>query len=116
MTEEKHDLIERRARALARECQRILNYQDEADEIAAAGFRWAFLLLRRPKKYLEEFHHSDLRIDQSLLEEALWLHGDAVPGPRSLLPEELTILSEHNSEATMFMRQRSNTISLVQSQ
>ena len=108
------DLIEQRARTIGRICERILNFHDETDEVASMGFRWSYLILRRPKRYLEAFQTSDLRIDQSLLEDALWTHGDEVPGPNGLLAEELAILNEHNNEAAAFMRSHSNTISLLQ--
>ena len=107
------ELIEKRAMQIAKACEYVLLHQDETDEAAGAGFRWGYLVLRRPRKYLEYFRDGDLRIDPNLLNEAFWHHGDNIDGPSSLLKEEFALLEEHNREATMYMKQQSNVISLV---
>lgn len=107
------DLIEKRARAIGRACEHILNYQNESDEIAGVGFRWAYLILRKPKKYLEAFRAGDLRIDPNQLNECYWLHQECVPGACTLLPEELEILRLHNNESTQWMQSNSQIISLT---
>jgi hypothetical protein len=108
------DLIEKRAKALGRVCERILNFQDETDEVAGVGFRWAYLLLRRPKKYLAAFREGELRIDPSLLNDAIWTFQDELEGPNGLLPEEKAILAEHNHQATQWVQSRSGVIGLTQ--
>ena len=103
-------LIEERARALARCCQHILNYENEACEISGVGFRWGYLLLRRPKSFLEAFKAGDLRINHILLQDAFWLHQESIPGSPGLMPEELVVLKKHNEEATQFMRALSGNL------
>jgi hypothetical protein len=107
-------LIEKRAKALGSICERILNFENEADEIAGTGFRWAYLLLRRPKKYLEAFYTGELRIDPSLLNDAMWTYQEELPGPNGMLPEESQLLKEHNEEAARWVQSRSGVIPLVQ--
>lgn len=107
------DLIEKRAKAIGSACQEILNYQNESDEIAGTGFRWAYLIIRKPKLYLEAFKHGDLRIDPSMLEEVFWLHQECLSGTCTLLPVEREILKVHNEESALWMRNGSNVISLT---
>ena len=107
------DLIEKRAKAIGRACEHILNYQNECDEIAGVGFRYAYLILRKPKKYLEAFKEGDLRIDPTQLSECLWLNQEIIPGTCALLPAELEILRLHNDESTKWMGSNSNVISLT---
>ncbi len=107
------DLIEKRAKAIGGACQEILNYHNEADEIAGVGFRWAYLIIRKPKLYLEAFKHGDLRINQTMLEECYWLHQEIFSGSCTLLPAEREILKLHNDESALFMRNNSNVISLT---
>ncbi len=116
MEQQTKDLIERRAHALARICERILNFEDETDEVAGAGFRWAYLILRRPRKYLEAFQAGDLRIDPSLLTDAIWHFQEQLPGPNGLLPEEREILKQHNDESARWMQSRPGVISLTKTQ
>lgn len=108
----KRELIENRARALGRVCEYLLN-QNECDEIAGVGFRWAYLILRKPKRYLETFKNSDLRIDLTQLEECFWINQEAIPGTCAILPEELEILKLHNSESLIWMQVNQNVISLT---
>lgn len=107
------ELIERRAKAIGRACEQILNFQNECDEIAGVGFRYAYLILRKPKKYLEAFKEGDLRIDPTQLEECLWLHQESLPGACVLLPAERAILKLHNEESSKWMQANSNLISLT---
>ena len=109
------ELIERRAKAIGRACEHVLNYQNECDEIAGVGFRYAYLILRKPKKYLEAFKEGDLRIDPTQLEECLWLNQEVLPGTCALLPAELELLRLHNEESSKWMRENtsSNVISLT---
>jgi len=107
------DLIEKRAKALGYACERILNYHNESDEIAGVGFRWAYLILRKPKKYLEAFRSGDLRIDPIQLEECFWINQECISGTCVLLPAELEILKLHNEESAKWMRNSSNVISLT---
>lgn len=109
----KRETIENRARAIGRACEHILNYQNESDEIAGVGFRWAYLILRKPKRYLDTFRTGDLRIDESMLLEVFWLHQETIPGACTLLPEELEILKLHNEESTKWMQANQNIISLT---
>jgi hypothetical protein len=109
----KRETIENRARAIGRACEYILNYQNESDEIAGVGFRWAYLILRKPKRYLDTFHSGDLRIDQTMLEECFWLHQETLPGTCAILPEEIEILRLHNNESVKWMQENQNVISLT---
>ena len=107
------DLVEKRAKAIGRACEHILNYQNESDELAGVGFRWAYLVLRKPKKFLEAFRNGDLRIDPSQLEECFWLNQECLSGTCALLPAELEILKLHNDESAKWMSSNSNVISLT---
>lgn len=106
-------LIERRALQLAKICEHILLHDDSADEIAAAGFRWGYLITRKPKRYLEEFRHGNLLIDPHALKNAFWHHQEYVEGASRLMTEEEQILSEFNNEATAWMNNHPRTINLV---
>lgn len=110
-------LIERRALQLARICERILlSANDSADEIAVNGFKWGFLILRKPKRYLEEFKHGSLLIDPQALQGAFWYHQDQIEGHEGMMAEEEMILSELNEEASVWMKENPRTISLVPDQ
>lgn len=108
-------LIERRALQLAKACEQAL-LQEDADDIAAAGFRWGYLILRKPKRYLEEFRHGTLLIDPDALRDAFWFNQEVVEGPAGLMPEEELILKEFNDEATAWMKSNQKVISLVRSE
>lgn len=107
------ELVERRAKVIGRACEHVLNYQNECDEIAGVGFRYAYLILRKPKKYLEAFKEGELRIEPSQLEECFWLNQEALPGTCALLPAEIEILTLHNAESSKWMQANSNLISLT---
>ncbi len=106
-------LIERRALQLAKICEHILLNDNEADDFAGAGFRWGYLILRRPHKYLSNFKDGDLRIDPNTLNEAFWYFDEHIEGPNGLMPEEQLILVNHNEESTNWMRTQSNVITLA---
>ncbi|MBX2989138.1 MAG: hypothetical protein KF802_14705 [Bdellovibrionaceae bacterium] len=108
-------LIERRALQLAKVCERLL-LEQEADDIAAAGFRWGYLILRKPKRYLEEFRHGTLLIDPDALRDSFWFNQEVIEGPAGLMPEEELILKEFNDEATAWMKNNSKVISLVRTE
>lgn len=108
-------LIERRALQLAKACEQVL-LEEEADNIAAAGFRWGYLVLRKQKAYLREFRHGTLLIDPQALMDAFWFNQEGVEGPAGLMPEEELILKEFNDEATAWMKNNQKVISLVRTQ
>lgn len=110
-------LIERRAAQLARICEQILlSESDSADEVAVNGFKWVFLILRKPKRYLEEFKHGSLLIDAQALQRAFWYNQDQMEGCEGMMAEEEMILSELNEEASAWMKENPRTISLVPDQ
>jgi hypothetical protein len=106
-------LIERRALQLAKLCEYTLLNKDETDELAGVGFRWGYLILRKPKRYLENFRHGTLMIDPALLQDAFWFYQDQIEGCSGLLPVEREILQDHNGECSMWMKQNSVGIGLV---
>lgn len=112
----KKTLIERRALQLAKICERILLNDNSADELAAMGFKWAYLILRRPHKFLNNFKDGDLRIDPHLLNECFWYFDEHIEGPNGLMVEEKIILQQHNEEAANWMRSQSNVITLNSSE
>ncbi len=102
MSPQLKELIENRAQALGHVTQEIL-LNDEANEIAGVGFRWAYLILRRPRKYLEAFRHGELRIDPDLLDDAFNFFSGHVPGAAGLMAAEHAILEDHNQECSNLM-------------
>lgn len=97
MNHEMKELIEARARALGRIAQNIL-LEDETDELAGIAFRWAFLILRRPRCYFDAFHHGEIRLDPELLGVAFEHFAGYLPGAAGLLRVEREIVEEHNRE------------------
>lgn len=108
--------IQRRAQQIGKIAQNILLYEDETDESAANAFKFSYLLLRRPKKFLENFRDGDLRIDPQLLRDFIWQFQDDIDSPNGLLQEEHEILRHHNEEASAFMGNNSKVISLVRTE
>jgi hypothetical protein len=104
-------LIERRALQLAKKCEPVLLNEDDTDEIAGAGFRWSYLILRKPKRYLENFRYGNLMIDPTLLNDAFWQY--QVEGPTGLLFEEKEILREHNEASLTWMNHNQSKICIV---
>lgn len=106
-------LIERRALQLAKICEHILLNEDSSDEVAAAGFRWGYLILRKPRRYLEEFKHGSLLIDPQALQRAFWFNQEAIEGLEGMMTEEELVLEEFNNEALTWMKENSRTAEVV---
>lgn len=106
-------LIERRALQLAKVCEHVMLDEDLTDEITAAGFRWGYLILRKPKRYLEEFRHGTLLIDQYALKNAFWNFHENTEGPEGMMPEEEMILEEFNEEALKWMKDHPRTLKIA---
>lgn len=110
--------IQRRAQQIGKLAQNILLHEDDTDECAANAFKWAYLILRRPRKFLENFKEGDcdLRVDPHLLRDFVWQFQDEIDPPNGLLPAERDILEEHNREAAAYMNKGSKIISLVRTE
>ncbi|QDK37195.1 hypothetical protein [Bdellovibrio sp. NC01] len=107
-------LIERRALQLTRICEDfLLHKEDQSDDVIVNGFKWGFLILRKPKRYLEEFKHGSLLIDPHLLQRAFLRHQDQIDGHEGMMEEEKLILEEFSEEASEWMAINPRTISLV---
>lgn len=105
-------LIERRARILFQLSEDILLHHDDTDEVSGNSFRYSFLVLRRPKLYLQAFKDGALSIDLGLLREACWFFRDHLPGPAQLLECEEKIVIDHNLEVDQWLRQNRNILPL----
>jgi hypothetical protein len=107
------NLIEKRALQLAKICEHVLLNEDDTCELAGTGFRSAYLILRKPKKYLENFRYGALMIDPYLLQESFWLHQEHIEGPSGLMPEEKMILQEHNEASSAWMKNNPAVIGIA---
>lgn len=105
--------IQRRAQQIGKISQNQLLYENEENECTTNAFKWAYLILYRPKRYLQNFKEGDLRIDPQLLEEFIWQFQDEIDPPNGLTLEERALLDEHNREAMAYIRDTSKVISLV---
>lgn len=106
-------LIERRAFQLAKICEHVLLNEDSTDELAAAGFRWGYLILRKPKRYLEEFKQGSLLIDPQALQRAFWRYQEHIEGHEGMTAEEDLILEEFNDEALLWMKENPRILEVV---
>lgn len=108
-----NDLIQRRALLLAKICEDILLNENSSCDLAGVGFRWGYLILRRPKMYLQQFQHGALMIDPHLLQEVFWFYQEHIEGPSGLMPEEKIILEEHNTASSAWMKSNPAVISIA---
>jgi hypothetical protein len=107
------NLIEKRALQLAKICEQVLLNEDDTCDVAGAGFRWAYLILRKPKCYLANFRHGTLMIDPALLQDAFWFYQEMIEGPVGLMEEERMVLKEHNYACSEWVMQNPVGVSLV---
>ena len=97
----KRDLIRRRAEFLFPMLRDYL-MQDGADFVSGEGFKYAFLVLRGPKAYLNTFESGELKINPDAIDEILWtLRSSDFPGVLCLCDEEKELITQHNIEAEL---------------
>ena len=95
------ELIHERALALFHITQNELNDAYEVDTVVANAFKYAFLILRKPKLYLENFEGAlEIPIDDV---DAVFLQfADQITGMEGLLESEERILVHHNNQCKKY--------------
>lgn len=95
--------IENRARAIFRLSEDELLRLDSSDEMTGEAFRFAYLVLRRPRSFLEAFRDSGtLRLNPALIDDYIWRRQERIPGEAMLLLSERQLIAEHNREVEAF--------------
>jgi hypothetical protein len=99
MHDETKRLIRERAERIGRLATDLLLHSDTGRDVVEA-LKWSWLILRRPRSFLERFRGAELRIDADELETFIWRHQEQLfgAGRYRLLPEELQILDLHKEE------------------
>ncbi len=88
-------MIRHRAEKIGRLASHLLMEYDE-DLESVAAFKYAYLALRGPRAYLNQFRGSDLHIDSESVDAFLWRHQERLCGVGRLLIEEVDLINFHN--------------------
>lgn len=96
--------IKRRGLEMLHITQRILLEDESSFEIGEA-YKFAFLLLRRPRKYLETFEVGELEIDVKAVAEVYWHYGGELSYSPGILYEERLIIAQHNEAVAKLRKQ-----------
>ncbi len=102
-------LIRERARAMAERAAALLQ-DDPEDTTAAAAFQYGYLVLRGPADFLSRFGIGSLTIDMDEIIDFAWSMRQELRGGEELLPEEIEIIDEHNTEADLYVGERTGSV------
>lgn len=91
--------IELRAREIFKLAENQLLNFDSTDRVNGTAFRYAFLVLRRPRAFLAAFCEGEIMINPNEVEEFIWHCQDHISGEAGLLREEQELIANHNREA-----------------
>lgn len=100
-------MIRHRAEKIGRLASHLLMDYDEDIESVAA-FKYAYLALRAPRAYLNQFRDSDLHIEIESVESFLWRYQERLfgVGRTRLLPEEIDLIAFHNEQVSQHEQTR----------
>ncbi len=98
------DLVHARAQRLFPYLNEQLHY-DPVDERLGNAFRFCFLVLQSPRKYLDAFKHGELTIDMELVDDLYWEFRAELPEPGGLMLQEKQIITTHNDEVKKYLGQ-----------
>jgi hypothetical protein len=93
-----NELIRKRAQWLFHWSRDYLSFEDSSDFAIGEIYRYAYLILRGPKLFLESFMQGRVDLDQDILDESFWSLRHEIPGPQGMLPSERLLINEHNNE------------------
>jgi hypothetical protein len=102
-------MIRDRARAMAERAAGLLQ-DDPEDTTAAAAFKYGYLVLRGPADFLSRFGIGSLSIDVDEVVDFAWSMRHELVGCQELMPEEIEIIDEHNTEADRYVGERTGSV------
>lgn len=108
-------LIKERATSLFPVIRDHLNSRYELDPSIGNCFKYLYLCIYGPKKYLGEFQSGDLKINTSDVRDVFFDFAEYIPGGYGLQDFELSIIHRHNAEVDAFLSQRAIVIPYRQS-
>jgi hypothetical protein len=103
-------LIKERATSLFPVIRDQLNIHYELDPSIGSCFKYLYLCLYGPKRYLQEFNNGDLKINVSDVRDVFFDFAEYVPGGYGLQDFEATLIERHNLEVEAYLKQKNVVI------
>lgn len=97
-------LVKERATSLFPVIRDQLNIHYELDPSVASCFKYLYLCIYGPKRYLQEFSGGDLKICLSDIYDIFYDFAEHIPGGYGLQDFEASIISKHNSEVEAYLK------------
>ncbi len=98
-----NEMIKERAKSLYPIIRDQLNENYNIDESLANAFKYLYLVIYRPKKYLHNFKNGTIEIDLDDVKEVFQENYNLVPYDFGLTPEETAIIERHNYECQCYL-------------
>ncbi len=96
-------MIKERAKSLYPLIRDELRHNYRVDESIGNAFKYLYLVIHRPKKYLENFKNGTIEIDIEDVEKVFQENYDHVPYCFGLSDEEVAIIKRHNHECHRYL-------------
>ena len=103
-------LVKERATSLFPVIRDQLNIHYELDPSMGQCFKYLYLCLYGPKRYLQEFSNGDLKINASDCRDIYFDFAEYIPGAYGLQDFEAAIIIKHNSEVDAYLKQQNIVI------
>lgn len=104
------ELVKDRALALFPVVRNELNNSYELDQSMENCFKYLYLIIYSPKRYLQEFVNSDLKIQISGVRDVFYDYAEHIRGGYGLQDFEVAIIQQHNNEVDAYLRKQNVVI------
>lgn len=103
-------LVKERATSLFPVIRDQLNNHYELDPTLGSTFKYLYLCLYGPKRYLQEFSQGDLKINLADVIDAYFDFAEYIPSGYGLQEFETSIIQRHNTEVEAYLKKQNVVI------
>lgn len=103
-------LVIERATSLFPMIRDQLNIHYELDPAIGNCFKYLFLVVYSPKRYLQEFSGGDLKINISDVRDVFFDFAEYIPGGYGLQEYEANLIQHHNIEVDSYLKKQNVVI------
>jgi hypothetical protein len=110
MNQDLKEIIRTRAFALLPAIRDELNRSYEIRSELGEAFKWCYLVLYGPKRFLEKFREAKLLIELNDIRNVYTDYNEYIGGKYGLMDEEIEMIKIHNHESMLFLNRNSEIL------